>query len=122
MLTVVVENFGDIAVVECKGRIVRSDAAFKLRNAVLSQLNARIVVLDLTDVSAVEGGGLGMIWFLQRWAQDHEIQLKVFNPTDSVKARLADNPSMPQCEISTFEEMVVLLAYADADSRYGMAA
>ena len=119
MLTVDIEKIGDVAVVECKGRIVRSEAAFKLRKAVTSQTNARIVVLDLTEVHAIEGGGLGMLRFLQRWAQDHHRQLKLFDPTDSVKKRLERNSST-KFDIATFDEMTALLA--QADSRYGVAA
>ena len=50
MLRVRVENIGEMAVIECEGRIVRSEAAFKLREAVKSQRDARIVVLDLSEV------------------------------------------------------------------------
>jgi hypothetical protein len=34
MLNVTVENMGELAVVECEGRIVQSEAAFKLVEAV----------------------------------------------------------------------------------------
>ena len=44
MLNVTVENIGELAVVECEGRIVQSEAAFKLRKVVTSQTDARIVV------------------------------------------------------------------------------
>jgi anti-anti-sigma regulatory factor len=74
MLNVTVENIGELAVVECEGRIVQSEAAFKLREAVTSQTDARIVVLELSEVHAIEGGGLGMLVFLQRWARDHNIR------------------------------------------------
>ena len=50
MLSVHIENIGDMAVVECEDRVVRSEAAFKLREAVTSQGNARIIVLDLSEV------------------------------------------------------------------------
>ena len=42
MLTICDEKMNDLAVVECKGRIVRSDAVFKLRDAVMAQAGARI--------------------------------------------------------------------------------
>src|SRR3981081_1197494 len=85
MLKVNIDNIGDLAVVECEGRIVQSDAAFKLREAVKSQRDARTVVLELSEVHAIEGGGLGMLIFLQRWARDHGIRLKLFNPSKSVR-------------------------------------
>ena len=49
-----------MALVECEGRIVHREALFKLRDAVLSQTAARIVVLDLSEVDVRGGGGLGM--------------------------------------------------------------
>src|SRR6266550_1695050 len=88
MFSIHTDKIGDMAVVECEGRVVRSDAAFKLRDAVTSQTDANVVVLDLSEVYAVEGGGLGMLVFLQRWARDHDVRLKLFNPSKSVRERL----------------------------------
>jgi len=120
MLGIHIENIGDIAIVECEDRIVRSEAAFKLREAVTSQRDARILVLDLSEVRAIEGGGLGMLLFLQRWAHEHAIRLKLFNPSNSVRDRLERANSIPQFDIATLEEMMALLALAD--SRYALAA
>ena len=85
MVHVNLEKLGGLRVVECDGRIVRSDSAFALRDCVTSQSDARVIVLDLSEVNAIEGGGLGMLMFLQRWAQDHDIRLKLFNPRISVE-------------------------------------
>ncbi len=120
MLSVHIENIGDLAVVECEGRAVRSEAALKLREAVTSQREARIIVLDLSEVRAIEGGGLGMLVLLQRWAYDHDIRLKLFNPCKSVQDRLEHAGSMPDFDIATLDEMMALLARAD--SRYALAA
>ena len=38
MLKLNIDNIGDLAIVECEGRIVQSEAAFKLRDAVTSQM------------------------------------------------------------------------------------
>jgi hypothetical protein len=46
MLTVQIETLGDLTVVECAGRIVRSEAVFRPRDAVMSQAADRIIVLD----------------------------------------------------------------------------
>jgi anti-anti-sigma regulatory factor len=110
MLDIHVDNVGDAAVVECEGRIVRSDAAFELRNTVTSQLDARVIVLDLSRVSAIEGGGLGMLWYLQRWARDHDIRLKVFNPSRTVREKLATLSLTPEFEIACLDEILALLA------------
>jgi len=113
MLTLRMDHIGDMAIVECKGRIVRSDATLKLHEAVTAQQNVRIVVLDLTQVRALEGGGLGMLWFLQRWAEDHDIHFKLYNPINSVREKLEHNHAMLRFDIVTFEEMVSLVDHAD---------
>jgi len=113
MLTLRIEHIGDMAIVECKGRIVRRDATLKLREAVMAQQNVRIVLLDLTKVGAIEGGGLGMLWFLQRWTDDHGIQFKLYNPIRRVRDGLEHNNAMLRFDMITFEEMMSLVAYAD---------
>src|SRR2546428_11609345 len=75
MLSVHVDNVQDVAVVQCEGRIVHSDAAYTLRNAVTLQTDARAVVLDLSGVEALEGGGLGMLVFLRQWTRDRGFNL-----------------------------------------------
>ena len=120
MLALRIEKIGELAVVECEGRIVRSEAAVKLRETVMSLRNARIIVLDLSEVRAIEGGGLGMLLFLQRWAQRHDIQFKLFNPARSVRDRVELVNSIAELEIATFHEMMELLA--NTDRRYAVAA
>jgi anti-anti-sigma regulatory factor len=120
MLTVYLENIGDMAVIECEGRIVQSEDALKLRNAVNLQADSRTIVLDLSEVSAIAGGGLGMLVFLQRWAQDHDIRLKLFNPRQSVRSMLEHASSMRGFDIATLDEMMALLTIADG--RYARAA
>ena len=39
-----------------------------MREAVTSQRDARVVFIDLSEVNALEGGGLGMLIFLQRYS------------------------------------------------------
>jgi anti-anti-sigma regulatory factor len=113
MLTLHIENIGEMAVIECEGRIVGSESAFQLRDAVTLENGTRIIVLDLSEVSAIEGGGLGMLLLLQRWAQDHDIRLKLFNPRRSVRDRLERVSSMREFDIATLDEMMALLARAD---------
>src|SRR6202790_2823737 len=120
MLTLRTEHIGSLAIVECKGRIVRSDATLKLHEAVTAQQNVEIGVLDLTQVRALEGGGLGMLWFLQRWAEDHDIHFELYNPIHSDSDKLEHNRAMLQFDIATFEEMVSLVDHAV--NRYARAA
>jgi anti-anti-sigma regulatory factor len=114
MLSVHMENIGEMAVIECEGRIVRSEDAFELRKAVNLQSDAQIIVLDLSEVTVIAGGGLGMLVFLQRWAHDHGIRLKLFNPRQSVRDSLEHASSMREFDIASLDEMMALLASADA--------
>ena len=120
MLDLHVEKIGYLAVVECEGRIVRSEAAFKLRKAVTSLRKARIIVLDLSGVLAIEDAGLGMLLFLQRWAYDHDIQFKLFNPNGSVRGRLELVNSIREFDVTTLREMMELLS--NAGRHYALAA
>ncbi len=120
MLTIHVENLNDLAVVECKGRIVTSDAVFKLRDVVRAQEDARIVALDLSEVKAIGGGGLGMLVFLDRWARDNSIQFKLFSPSRAVLEGLVNNRLILDFQIASFHEMMGILA--NSDSQYAVAA
>ena len=124
MLSVGIENVGEMTVIECRGRIVRSEAAFKLREAVKSQSGARTVVLDLSKVPAIEGGGLGMLVFLQRWAHDHNIRLRLFNPCKSVRDRLKHLGSTSEFDFASLDEIMALGApqtLADNETRVSAA-
>ena len=117
MLNVTVAKLGEVTVVGCEGRIVQRESAYKLREAVTSQTDARIVVLELSEVRAIGGGGLGMLVSLQRWAREHNI---LFHPSKSVQNKLKRARSIAQFYITSLEEMRALLAYAN--SRYVQAA
>ena len=112
MLDIHTDKIEDVAIVECNGRIVQSDSAFALRDAVIHQDDVRIILVDLSGVSSIEGGGLGMLMFLQRWAYDHDIRFKLFNPTRTVRDRLQLANSIPEFEIATPDEMQALLGGA----------
>jgi len=113
MLDLGIERIGQLGIVECIGRMVRSESAFLLRRAVMSLADTRIIVLDLSEVSALEGGGLGMLIFLERWAHDHQIQFKLFNPRKSVRDRLELVRSIRAFDIIPLDEMMSLLANAN---------
>jgi anti-anti-sigma regulatory factor len=122
MLAIRDENLGDLTVVECKGRIVQSDSVFKLRDVVQAQATARIIALDLSQVKAIGGGGLGMLVFLARWARQHGIRLKLFSPSTSVLEGLVQNRSILNFEIASFREMMDILAQSDSRYSPGLAA
>jgi anti-anti-sigma regulatory factor len=111
MPSVHIDKVGEMAIIECAGRFVRTETAFKLRDAVTSQTDAHVVVLDLTEIHAIGGGGLGMLVLLQRWVQDHGIRFKLFNPCRPVRDKLKH----VDFEIATLEQMMTLLSRVDSE-------
>lgn len=119
MLNLHLEVVGDVSIVQCEGRIVHSDAAFELRDLILSQRNSRVVVVDLSEVYAIEGGAVGMLAYLQKWAYDHKIALKLFNPSSAVQERL-EHTTMPSLEVASRDEVIALLDRADVHHQPGV--
>lgn len=108
------EVVGDVSIVQCEGRIVRSDSVFRLRDVILSQRNSRAVVVDLSEVETIEGSGVGMLSYLQRWANGCGVKLKLFNPSRRVQERL-EHTFMPSLVIATTDEVIALLELAHGE-------
>jgi anti-anti-sigma factor len=77
MLSVVIENCGNLAILRCSGRIVAGEEAWTLFNAAISLRNKRVVVLDLTAVTGADARGLGVLAFLRQWARGAGVKLQV---------------------------------------------
>jgi anti-anti-sigma factor len=119
------EQAGDVAVLQCSGRIVRGEAIHFLRDAVTSLNKPRMVVLDLTDIEMLDGGGLGMLVFLHRWTRDNGIQLKLVNPSTFVREVLDRTRLSCVFNISSVEDVVEILCTSihteQAEPRVGRA-
>src|ERR1700675_2584479 len=108
MLTIDVEKTGDVAVVRCVGRIVRGAGVRTLRNAVFSEKDIRIVVIDLSDVETLDAGGLTALLSLQQWARNRNVLLKLVNPSHFVNEILTRTGLDHVFEISTFEHALLV--------------
>jgi anti-anti-sigma factor len=117
MITLRTDSVGDILVVECQGRIEGSDGALILREGVTSKTDARTIVLDLSEVYAIDDSGIALLVLLQRWAQGRDIRLKIFNPHTPVRDRLEHASSMSAFEIATLDEVMALLAVPTYDTQ-----
>lgn len=113
MLRIQVERFGDVAVIHCEGRIVCEEAAFELRDSVRNQRNSRAILLDLSDIQALEGGGLGMLLSLQKWTHDRGIIFQVFDPPERVRHSLERLRHTAAVEIASMNQVLSLLRDAD---------
>jgi anti-anti-sigma factor len=113
MLTIDVEKTGDVAVVRCVGRIVRGAGVRTLRNAVFSEKDIRIVVIDLSDVEMLDAGGLTALLSVQQWARSRNVQLKLVNPSHFVNEVLTVTGLDHVFEISRFEHALFVLSAPD---------
>jgi anti-anti-sigma factor len=83
MLKVHAKKLGTVAILCLQGRIVRGETA-ALRNAVQAQSSVGAVILDLTRVTTIDAGGLGVMLQLREQAQAKGIDLKLMNVTKLV--------------------------------------
>ena len=88
MLGVTIQDLGEMAVIRCVGRIVAGPEADTLREAALSQRQRRAVVLDLAGIDTVDGGGIGLLLFLQGWTRAVGIDLQLLNPAPHIRELL----------------------------------
>jgi anti-anti-sigma factor len=103
------EQTGDVAVLQCAGRIVRGEALHFLKEAVTGLNRPRVVVLDLSEVEMLDGGGLGMLVFLHGWTHDNKIQLKLVNPSNFVREMLDRTRLTCVFNISSMDDVVEIL-------------
>jgi|ERR1700757_4505254 anti-anti-sigma factor len=115
------EKSGDVAVMQCAGRIVRGVALHTLREAVTSQENVRIIVLDLSHVEMLDGGGLGVFVQLHRWTSERGIQMKLVNPSSLVREMLERTRLTCVFDISSVDDAVEILCSADRAQRQSRA-
>src|SRR4051794_24255527 len=105
MLNVRVEHIGELAVIDCEGRILQSKSATKLCEVVTSQTDARIVVLELSALPAMRGGGSGTFVTLQRGSTEHHIRFPPVNPSKSVRNRINQPRAVSEFYIPPLEKM-----------------
>ena len=106
-----VDHIGDLAVVECQGRIFRNDAAYNLRDAVMSQAASTGIILDLSQVYTMDDGVLYMLVRLQRWAGEQNLELKLFNPTSFVRHSFEETGLSSEFKIAeSLEDLLSLIA------------
>jgi anti-anti-sigma regulatory factor len=103
------EKIGDVAVILCEGRMVGSDAAFRLRDEVRRQREARVVLLDLSELQSLGGDALGMLVFLQAWARSVGIEFKLFDPPLEVRKSLQRLRSAAEFEMASIDDVLDLL-------------
>ncbi|MGH9530074.1 MAG: STAS domain-containing protein [Terriglobales bacterium] len=113
MLTIDVDRIDGVAIVKCVGRLVRGEGVGTLRNAVLSEKNTRMIVLDLSEVDALDAGGLNAVVSLRNWAVGRGIRVKLVNPSTLVSEMLTRFGLNQVLEVSSLNDALVSLAGRD---------
>lgn len=120
MLTVDVDRSEDVVVLQCRGRIVRGEATDILHEAVIAPPDARIIVLDLSEVETVDGSGLGMLVFLHHWTRNHGVQLKLVNLSALVREIMERTGLTRVFDVSSVGEALMILR--DPEDGHGLRA
>lgn len=120
MLTIDTEKMGDVAVVRCNGRIVRGEGICTLRNAVVSETDTRIIVLDLSEVESLDAGGLTALLSLHHWTRSHAIQLKLVNPSNFVREVLERTRLDRVFNISSLHDALQVLGTRDCRQHHSV--
>lgn len=84
MLKVHAQKLGAVAILRVQGQLVIGELA-TLRNAVFSQSEASVLVLDLARVSRIDAAGLGVMLELREVAQSKGIEFRIMNVTKLVQ-------------------------------------
>ena len=80
MLKVHNRKFGNVAFLCVEGKIVRGETD-ALRSAVLAQVDASVVVLDLARVNTIDAGGLGVMLELREYTESRGVEFRLENVT-----------------------------------------
>jgi anti-anti-sigma factor len=96
------------------GRIVRGEALHLLKDAVTSLRQPRVIVLDLSAVKMLDGGGLGLLVFLHCWTRDNGIQLTLVNPSNFAREMLEQTGLTSFLHVSTVDDAVEVLCNFDS--------
>jgi anti-anti-sigma factor len=88
MLVVNIHNVENGILLRCTGRIVAGEEVNILRSVALAHPDREQIVLDLANVSTLDGAGIGMLAFLQARLRCNGLHLRIQNPSAHVRELL----------------------------------
>lgn len=104
---------GDVAVLQCAGRIVSTESLCLLSDAVTGLSQSRVIVLDLSEVAMVGARGLGTLVSLHNWASANGIQLKLVNPSKLMREILDLTGLTSVLHVSSLDEVIEMFCSVD---------
>jgi anti-anti-sigma factor len=100
------EQLGDVAILQCAGRIVGPESISVLRDAVTNLSQLRVIVLDVSSVEMLDARGLGMLVFLHNWACATGVQVKLVNPSKLVRGMLEVTGLKSVLHVSSVDDVI----------------
>jgi len=88
MLVVNIHDLEDGVLLRCTGRIVAGEEVNILRSVALAHSDRKEVVLDLANVSTLDGAGIGVLAFLEGRTRTTGQRLRIQNPSTRVRELL----------------------------------
>ena len=85
MLKTTTLKISDTAIVRCQGRLLVGEDFAILRNAIMKDCSAKLVVLDMAGVRRIDAGGLGLLLGLRDWTRKSGIRFKLMNVRPKVE-------------------------------------
>jgi anti-anti-sigma factor len=110
MLNIDVENAAGVTTVHCNGRLLRGEAVRALSNTVVSAKNTQIILLDLSEVEALDACGLNALVALHGWASLRGVNIKLVDPSKFVRDMMVRFHLDRIFQISSFADTVLILA------------
>ena len=105
MLKIHTQKLREVTTLYLQGRIVIGETKILL-NAVLSQSEASVVVLDLVNVTGVDAHGLGVLLELREQTQSKGIEFRLMNVTRLVRQVLEITRLNTVFEVSSEAEVL----------------
>jgi len=88
MLVVNIHDLEDGVLLRCTGRIVAGEEVNILRSVALAHSDRKEIVLDLANVSTLDGAGIGVLAFLEGRTRTTGQRLRIQNPSTRVRGLL----------------------------------
>lgn len=116
-----VECLQDVAVVNCSGRMVRGSALDEFRRRIEQLERVRVLVLDVSEVTQLDAGGLGILLLVRRWATQKSAKMKLVNPPAFFRGMLEATHLTSVFEISSVKEAICILRSTEIPQRLAVA-
>jgi anti-anti-sigma factor len=116
-----VQRLGDVVVIHLKGRLRRGEGCSHLRDVVLEQADAGMIVLNLSEVERIDAWGLGVLLQLREWARSQGVAFKLMNSANQVQRLLQLTKLDRVFEFCSVRDLLCLMYRAELPAQVAVA-